>query len=231
MENILVVTVKEWNILNYLKLKEKYEDRYSFHLLTNNDELNYNSVSKLNPLYIFFPHWSWKIPSEIYTNYNCIVFHMTDLPFGRGGSPLQNLIIREIYDTKISALKVDDGIDSGDIYLKENFNISLGSAEENFMKLSSVIFGKMIPRFLNDTLIPKRQEGKATNFKRRNSEDSNLSKIEIKTIDKLYDMIRMLDAEGYPNAYLLLDNIKILFKEVHLKNNKLVGRFEAIANE
>jgi len=28
---------------------------------------------------------------------------MTDLPFGRGGSPFQNLIARGIYDTKIIA--------------------------------------------------------------------------------------------------------------------------------
>ena len=31
---------------------------------------------------------------EIHENYKCIIFHMTDLPFGRGGSPLQNLISR-----------------------------------------------------------------------------------------------------------------------------------------
>jgi methionyl-tRNA formyltransferase len=36
----------------------------------------------------------------------------------------------------------------------------------------------------------------------------------------------MLDAEGYPKAYLLLKGIKFEFSEVHLKSNKLVGRFE-----
>ncbi len=49
-------------------------------------------------------------------NFNCVVFHMTDLPFGRGGSPLQNLISRGIYKTKISAIKVVKEIDAGPIY-------------------------------------------------------------------------------------------------------------------
>ena len=44
---------------------------------------------------------------------------MTDLPFGRGGSPLQNLIVRGFEETMTSAIKVTKGIDTGDIYLKE----------------------------------------------------------------------------------------------------------------
>jgi len=36
----------------------------------------------------------WIILKEIFENYEIILFHMTDLPYGRGGSPLQNLIVR-----------------------------------------------------------------------------------------------------------------------------------------
>ncbi|MEA3315481.1 MAG: methionyl-tRNA formyltransferase, partial [Campylobacterota bacterium] len=144
MENILISTIKEWNIENYFKLKEKFKKKYNFHLITDKDELNFNNINKINPKYIFFPHWSWIIKEDIYNNFNCIVFHMTDLPYGRGGSPLQNLIINEVYDSKISALKVDGGLDTGDIYLKEEFDISIGSAEENFITLSNIIFNKMI---------------------------------------------------------------------------------------
>ncbi len=44
----------------------------------------------------------------------------------------------------------------------------------------------------------------------------------------MYDFIRMLDAEGYPKSYLEFENIKIEFSEVHMKSNKLVGKFEVI---
>jgi len=231
MDNIIVATVKEWNIKNYFSLREKYEGKFNFYLLTNSDELNYDFIKDINPKYIFFPHWSWIIPKDVYENYECIVFHMTDLPFGRGGSPLQNLIMEEIYDTKISALKVDKGLDTGDIYLKEPFNISEGSAEENFIKLSSIIFQNMIPKLLDNVIIPVKQTGKVTTFKRRTPEQSNINLLETKSISKLYDFIRMLDAEGYPKAYLELDGIKIEFSKVNLLNNTLNGKFEVIENE
>jgi len=151
---------------------------------------------------------------------------MTDLPYGRGGSPLQNLIINEVYDSKISALKVDGGLDTRDIYLKENFNISIGSAKENYIKLSYIIFNKMIPNFLNNDLILIKQKGEIMEFKRRKAEYSDIIKLKEKSLNKIYDIIRMVDTDGYPKAY-----IKIDFSQVQLKNKKLIGRFEAIENE
>ena len=194
MRNIIIVTIKEWNISNYFKLKDVYKDDFNFYLITDKNELEYETIVKLNPQYIFFPHWSYIIPSKIYENFDCVVFHMTDLPFGRGGSPFQNLIVRNIYDTKISALKVNDGLNTGDIYFKENCNISIGSAQENFMKISEIVFDKMIPRFLKNTLIPVKQSGVITVFKRREQKDSDISCIENKSINTLYDFIKMLDA-------------------------------------
>lgn len=60
------------------------------------------------------------IPKEVYRNFQRTVIHMTDLPFGRRGSPLQDLISRRIYETTISAIKVAEGIDAGDIYCKDS---------------------------------------------------------------------------------------------------------------
>ena len=231
MDNIVIATIKEWNILNYFKLKEKYQKEFNFYLITDKNELTKEYIKELNPKYIFFPHWSWIIPDNIYLNVESIVFHMTDLPYGRGGSPFQNLIVEEQYKTKISALKVENGLDTGDIYIKEDFDISIGSAEENFIHLSDIIFNKMIPEIITSNISPKKQIGKAVTFKRRTSLDSNIELIEKKSLLKFYDFIRMLDAEGYPKAYFQLDNLKIEFSEVHLKNNKLVGRFEVIINE
>jgi len=49
--------------------------------------------------------------------------------FRKGGSPLQNLIERGIKKTKISAIKVDGGIDTGDIFFKRDLDL-YGTAEE-----------------------------------------------------------------------------------------------------
>jgi len=121
MDSIVIVTIKEWNIENYFKLKDEYGHEFNFHLISNSEALTEEFIQKINPNYIFFLHWSWIIPKNIYNNFNCVLFHMTDLPYGRGGSPLQNLIMNKVYKTKISAIKVSENIDSGDIYLKERF--------------------------------------------------------------------------------------------------------------
>lgn len=231
MENIIIATIKEWNRTNFYELKKRYEKQFNFILIQKKEELTLENLKKLEPKFIFFPHWSWIIPQNIYTAFECIVFHMTDLPFGRGGSPLQNLIQREIYQTKISALKVDGGLDTGDIYLKEDFDISKGSAHILYMQASDIIFKKMIPTLLTKIIIPMRQDGDAVTFTRRDEKQSNLLDSNIKNIHQLYDFIRMLDAPNYPKANIAFGNLKMRFKDAKLENGKLSGTFEVIENE
>ena len=230
MDKIVIATVKEWNIRAYFDLKERFENRFEFHLITHPDELKSDHLEKLNPKYIFFPHWSWIIPEEIFENFECIAFHMTDLPFGRGGSPLQNLLVRGIYKTKISAFRVDRGIDSGDIYLKEPFDLSRGSAEEIFMDVSKTIFEEMIPRLLGEAIQPVSQKGEPVFFKRRKPEASDLSALESPSMVQVYDFVRMLDAEGYPKAFVRLGNLKVMLSGVHRLHDRLVGKFEVMKN-
>lgn len=229
--NILIVTVKEWNINNYFRLQKELESNYNLYLITNKEELNINNIGKINPEYIFFPHWSWIIPENIYKNYKCILFHMTDLPYGRGGSPLQNLIINKVYNTKISAIKVSKEVDEGNIYLKEDFDISKGSAKEIYENASTLIFKKLIPNILKQKITPVSQEGRVVNFKRRTPEQSNIKTLNNVSINNLYDFIRMLDAPSYPKAYIKVNNLKIEFTNVVLKDGKLEGKFEVLENE
>jgi methionyl-tRNA formyltransferase len=228
---IVIATVKEWNINNYFELKKELENEYSLYLLTNKDELSFENIEKINPKYIFFPHWSWIIPQKIYENYESILFHMTDLPYGRGGSPLQNLITNKIYNTKITAIKVSKELDEGDIYLKEDFDISKGSAKEIYENASNLIFKKLIPNIIKKNIVPKKQEEDIVLFKRRTPEQSNIKTLKDISIANLYDFIRMLDAPSYPKAYLELDNLKIELFEVIIKDGKLEGRFEVSKDE
>lgn len=233
MDNIVIATIKSWNIENAEKLKKMLEGEYNTFILTKKEDLSLGLLKSIKPIYIFFPHWSWKIPKEIHESFRCIAFHMTDLPFGRGGSPLQNLIERKIYNTKISAIEVSEDIDSGRIYLKRDLFIGLGSAEEIFITASEIIFFDMIPYILKHghEIIPKEQTGKPVIFKRRKPEQSDIEKASPKTLQELYDFIRMLDAEGYPKAFIKLKNFKIFFSEVHRRSDRLVGRFEIVEDE
>jgi methionyl-tRNA formyltransferase len=216
----LIATIKSWNIEKAKAFKVKKDEDLA--IITDPEELTYERIKQINPRYIFFPHWSWKIPKEIYANFECIVFHMTDLPFGRGGSPLQNLIAKGIYKTKISALKVVEEMDAGPIYLKKDFDISTGSAEDIFKRAADIIFDEMIPWIIKNEPLPKPQKGKPVVFKRRTPEQSDISGL--KDVGKVYDHIRMLDGEGYPPAFIETNYLRFEFTGA----KKVDGAVEAV---
>lgn len=158
---IVIATLKSWNIKNAEKLKACNKEKHEIKIITQKEDLNPKAIKEFEPDLIFFPHWSYLIPQDIYENYVCVVFHMTDLPFGRGGSPLQNLIIRGFKETKISAIRVQEEIDAGPVYIKEKVSLD-GNADEIFKRISDIIFEKMIPRFWNEKLEPIEQMGTPT---------------------------------------------------------------------
>ena len=115
---------------------------------------------------IFFPFWSWKIPPEIYDEYRCIIFHMTDVPFGRGGMPLQNLRKRGIKYTVISALECVEEMDTGGVYMKHGFDISFGTDEEVYERAYNIIVSAMIPYIVKHEPTPCPQMGEVVRFRR-----------------------------------------------------------------
>ncbi len=223
MANYVVATIKSWNVQNFKKLVEQYPE-HNFSLITEKEELTFSRLLEIEPDFLFFPHWSWIIPESIYRNYNCVVFHMTDLPFGRGGSPLQNLLIRGIYDTKITALKVEAELDAGDVYFKEPIDISTGNANEIFFEISNLIFNRMIPQFITGNPILQPQEGEPTVFTRRLPKQSEIPKGLSQR--QIYDYIRMLDGEGYPAAYTKYQCGKVYYKNATLKDDVVYAEAE-----
>lgn len=225
---ILICTIKDWNIalakkfINYISLKHQCM------LITRNDQFCKQDIIRFNPDYIFFPHWSYIIPEEIYNKYNCVIFHMTDLPYGRGGSPLQNLIANGIEHTKISAIKVEKELDAGPIYMKHPLYL-YGTAEEIYMRASKIIFTQMIPEIINNNIIPVQQEGEIVTFKRRKPEDGRLRPD--MSLETIFDYIRMLDAEGYPKSFIDYGNLKLSFSRASLKEGKIVADVEIEVNE
>lgn len=217
LSDYIVATIKPWNITYFEQWQTNQQDNW--HLFTDVDQLNLKKIKEINPRYIFFPHWSWLVPEEILNNYECVCFHMTDVPYGRGGTPLQNLISRGHIKTKISSLKMTKILDAGPVYLKSNLSL-LGSAQEIYERATPIIF-KMIEKIVTDTPIATKQHGNVEVFKRRTPDQSLLPAKG--NIEKLYDHIRMLDAHSYPNAELTHGDFKLLFKEAKLEDGSLTA--------
>lgn len=132
-----------------------------------------------------------------------------------GGSPLQNLIVQGKTQTKISAIRIEKGIDTGPVYLKRDLNLS-GTAREIFIRAANVI-EEMISDIIDQDPKPKVQEGPITTFKRRRPQDGNIA--ELKNIEQIFDFIRMLDCEGYPNAFMENKNFKFEFSRAALHSS------------
>ncbi len=203
-------------ITNYDSFKEsKVSSHHLFFSINDKYDLNLSYLKNIDPKYIFFPHWSFIIPEEVYSNFNCVIFHMTDLPFGRGGSPLQNLIKRKVKHTKISAIKCVKELDAGPIYLKENLALS-GSAQEIYKRASRIIV-EMIKQIVASNIQPTEQVGEVVRFQRRKPHQSEISGIS--NLEDLYDHIRMLDADGYPLAFINRERINYQFSKAKLTDD------------
>ena len=113
MSKILIISKKKCKKSNYNFLK----NNKNFIFL---DNINFKKINKIKPRIIFFIFWSKKISEKIFSNFLCIQFHSSDLPKFRGGSPIQNQILKKIYKTKLSAFKINQKIDDGDICLKSS---------------------------------------------------------------------------------------------------------------
>ena len=207
----IIITKKIWHKKNFLNIIKK-------NIILNNIEIN--KIKKLKPKLIFFIHWSKFIPEFLYKNYTCIQFHSSDLPLGRGGSPIQNQILRNFKKTKISAFKVSKIIDGGPICMKKNLLLK-GNAMSIYQNMEKTCV-EMIKKIIKKKKINfNKQIGKPSYFKRRKPSESEINISKFDSISSVYNFLRMLDAPGYPNAFINLKNFKFTFNHVK-KKNKLI---------
>jgi methionyl-tRNA formyltransferase len=214
----LVAGSKPWNREVFEKVISRYPGSWKF--ISQPDELNRELLERFGPRFIFFLHWSTRVPADILAKYECVCFHMTDVPYGRGGSPLQNLIVLGHRQTKLTALKMVEEFDAGPFYLKEDLSLE-GKAEEIYRR-ACVLSAKMIQRLISEPLDPQPQQGDTTIFHRRRPADSEIPALS--SLEAVYDFIRMLDADGYPHAFLDRHGFRYEFVEAKLSADSVVAQ-------
>lgn len=219
---IIIATIRKWHIKNAQIFKEQ-NPQHDIKLIFKKEDFDEEEIREFCPEYIMFPHWSWIIPESIFSNYKCIVYHISDVPNARGGSPLQNQIADGIHETKISAIAVDKGLDTGNVYIKRDLCLN-GSAEEIFIRSSDIIFRDMIPYIIDHNPMPVPQEGKGYLYKRRIESQSEIP--QNGDLHTLFEHIRMLDADDYPRAYINWGNYSLSFSRAKLCVDKIVADVE-----
>ncbi len=214
----VVAGIRPWSREVFEEVVRHYPGQW--HYIDSPEELMSEKLQALDPRYIFFPHWSWKVPQEIIEAYECVAFHMTDLPYGRGGTPLQNLILRGHRETKLTAFRMTTEFDAGPVYLKEDLDLS-GNAEDIYRRTSSLA-AAMIRHLIDEEPDPFPQEGDVVEFKRRRPEESEIP--EVGSLSELHDFVRMLDAEGYPRAFFVRGRFRYELRDASLEDDRIKAR-------
>jgi methionyl-tRNA formyltransferase len=218
-QSFILASCKPWHQTLFDRIIKDAQANWCY--VSNISELE-DALAKTNPRYIFFLHWSWIVPEKIWGAYECVCFHMTDVPYGRGGSPLQNLILAGHTETMLTALRMVKEMDAGPVYKKRMISLD-GTAQEIYYRASQLSI-EIIQWMIKCNPQPTPQEGEVVIFKRRKPEQSALPTIG--SIKYVYDFIRMLDADGYPKAFVEHGNYMISYRNARLVGSSVIAEAE-----
>lgn len=220
--SFILVSNKVWHDELFSILSERPNEEWV--RIRQKESLTFENLKSLRARKVFIPHWSYFIPEEVFNQFDCVLFHMTDLPYGRGGSPLQNLIVRGHEHTFMTAIKVISELDAGPIYLKKKLTLE-GTARDIFNR-SVPLVREMIIEIVENEIIPYAQSGTVVTFNRRKNVDGNVSLLSMP--GEVYDHIRMLDCEGYPKAFIETEHLRIEFDQADIIGNELTANVRII---
>ena len=139
--------------------------------------------------------------------------------FCEGGSPLQNLIMRGLDQTKLTAFKMDKELDAGLIYTKRDLSLD-GNAEEIYLRTANLSWD-IIQWIVDNKPSPIAQEGVVEKFARRTPAQSLIPPFF--NLRNIYDHIRMLDAPSYPRAYIEYGELILEFSKAQFDGENLTA--------
>ncbi len=180
-------------------------------------------VKSLNPDVICVVAYGKILPKEILDipKYGCINVHGSLLPKYRGAAPIQWSVLNGDKETGITIMYMDEGMDTGDMILKEKVEIGEDETTGELWDRLSKIGGKLLVEALkqveNGTA---KREKQGNDFSLAPMLDKNMAKIdwENKTAKEIKNLVRGLNP--IMGAYTFLDGKKIKFWKVDIVDNK-----------
>lgn len=150
---------------------------------------------------------------ELRLNKHNIVVHESDLPKGKGWSPLTWQIIEGKNQISITLFEADEKVDNGDIYLQKVLSFNGSELVDELRLAQGTATVDLCCEFLenyNEVIENKRAQcGEETFYRRRRPVDSKLD-IDA-TIRNQFNLLRVVDNEKYP-AFFEINGVKYLLK-------------------
>jgi methionyl-tRNA formyltransferase len=202
---ILVDNPNSWIIPYAKELAEKITTELGYEA---NFTTKHENISKGNVLCLLSCE---KIFSNLELNQYNLVVHESDLPQGKGWSPLTWQILEGKNAIPITLFEAQEKVDSGVIYNKTTIDLEGHELIEEIKHLQGLATQKLILDFLKniDQMKGIEQEGKESFYPKRTEKDSELDPS--KSIDEQFDLLRVCDNERYP-AFFMKNGKKYLVK-------------------
>lgn len=176
-------------------------------------------IKNLNPDVICVVAYGKILPKEILEipSKGCINVHGSLLPKYRGAAPIQWAVLNGDKETGVTTMYMDEGMDTGDIILKEKVTIeeneTTGELWERLSKMGGQLLVKTLEK-IEDGTAPREKQGE--NFSMAPMLDKSISKIDWdnKTARQIKNLVRGLNP--IMGAYTFLNGKKIKFWKVDI---------------
>jgi len=142
-----------------------------------------------------------------------IVVHASDLPQGKGMSPLTWQILEGKDEIPISLFEAVEALDAGAVYLKDSIRLQgnelLGEMQEVLGEKIIEMCERFVTEYPEVSKLGRAQSGRESFHRSRKPEDSRLDPG--KTIAEQFNLLRVVDNERYP-AFFEWKGRKFLLK-------------------
>jgi len=134
--------------------------------------------------------------------------HGSLLPAYRGAAPIQRAIMDGQSVTGITIMQMDEGLDTGDMLLKESVAIEENDTYETLHDKLAEIGGPLLLRAISElsSLTPEKQDGEASNYAKKIEEADCLLDF-TKSAREVHNHVRGLSPQ--PTAFAFLNGKKV----------------------
>ena len=126
--------------------------------------------------------------------------HASDLPAGKGWSPLTWQILEGKDQIPVSLFEANDSVDSGPIYAQRHINFEgyelIDDLRKNLAETTHELCSWFVAEFPRSSNESKIQKGAESFYSRRGPKDSQLDVD--KTIAEQFNLLRIVDNQAYP---------------------------------
>lgn len=198
-----------------------------------NDNEFIEEIKKLNPDVIVVVAYGKILPKELLDipKYGCINVHGSLLPKYRGAAPIQWAVLNGDKITGITTMFMDEGMDTGDMILKEEVEIGANETTGELWDRLSIIGADLLVKTLdeikNSTV---KREKQPKEFTHAPMLSKDMAKIDWNTMtaQKIHNLVRGLNP--IMGAYSNLNSKKIKFWKTEVLDIEKVNELQEVNN-